>query len=88
MQQGVEYADELPKLHKEIKRDVSWVAAVRAQADLTISDAVRLTRIVKAGQGCGDPALPFNIDCCYVIHSYLYLFPFIDFVWGSSPVDS
>jgi hypothetical protein len=53
VQQGVEYADELPKLHREIKRDVSWVGAVRAQADITICDACLLTRVCKAQQGCG-----------------------------------
>lgn len=52
VQQGIEYADELPKLHKEIKRDVSWVGAVSAQADMTIRKACYLTKVVKASKRC------------------------------------
>jgi hypothetical protein len=52
VQQGVQYADELPKLHKEIKRDVSWFGATNAQLEITIKKACHLTLVVQASQGC------------------------------------
>lgn len=48
----MQYTDELPKLHKEIKRDVSWVGAIEKRAEITIADACHLMRVVKASQGC------------------------------------
>lgn len=58
MELGVEYADELPKLHAEIKRDVSWVLAIQAQAAITTREACRLSRIVKASQMCASRHAP------------------------------
>jgi hypothetical protein len=55
VQEGVRYTDELPTLHKEIKRDVYWIGAIHAQANRVCKGAVRLTEIVKAAKGLVSP---------------------------------
>jgi hypothetical protein len=52
VEEGVRYADELPQLHAEVKRDVHWIGAIHAQADLVCKRAVHLSAVVKASEGC------------------------------------
>lgn len=58
VEEGVRYTDELPQLHAEVKRDVHWIGAIHAQADLVCKRAVHLTAVVKASQGCVPGCLP------------------------------
>lgn len=79
VQQGIEYADELPKLHKEIKRDVSWVGAVSAQADMTIRKACYLTKVVKASKRYVAAGLwlqqSMRTGCCHTLSNSTSCFP-------------
>ena len=47
----MQYTDELPTLHKEIKRDVHWIGSIHAKADRVVKICVQLTEIVKATKG-------------------------------------
>ena len=58
VEEGVRYTDELPQLHAEVKRDVHWIGAIHAQADLVCKRAVHLTTVVKASQGYAPDCFP------------------------------